>query len=167
MHVEMSVVFSAFRQNWNKGLWWLSLPSFTFNIVSWARFPNSLSLHQVFEFVFLVCIFPHSDWIPRFPMQISVFSSNVRKYRPEKLAIRIDFKFLQNPPKNDLYFLHWKLTKEYLKNPKNLSGSSLLILFLVCDWKFLKGFLKCKTDAYIIKTFAENSRNSSFITGKA
>ena len=104
-------------------------------------------------------------------MQISLFSSNVRKYRPEKLGIRIDFKFLQNPPKNDLYFLHWNLTKEYLKYPKNLSGSSLLILFSVCDWKFLNGFLKCKTDAtnslYIMKTFAENSRNSSFITGKA
>ena len=70
-------------------------------------------------------------------MQTSVSSSNVRKYRLEKLGIRIDFNFLQNPLKNDLYFLHWKLTKEYLKNPKNLSGSSLLILFLVCDWKLI------------------------------
>ena len=41
--------------------------------------------------VFLVSIFPHSDWIRRFTPHISVFSQNAGKCRPEKLRIRILF----------------------------------------------------------------------------
>ena len=39
--------------------------------------------------VFLVCIFPHSDWIWRDREYLSIFSSNPEKYGPEKLQIRI------------------------------------------------------------------------------
>ena len=42
---------------------------------------------SVFE-VFLVCIFPHLDWIWRFTEQIFDFSPNLGKYKPEKLRIR-------------------------------------------------------------------------------
>ena len=40
--------------------------------------------------VFLVCIFPHSDWIRR-DVFWSVFSPNAGKYGPEKLRIRTLF----------------------------------------------------------------------------
>ena len=33
--------------------------------------------------LFLVRIFPHSDWIRRYTKNLSVFSSNTRKYEPE------------------------------------------------------------------------------------
>ena len=33
---------------------------------------------------FLVCIFPHSDWVRRDTKYLSVFSPNAGKYRPEK-----------------------------------------------------------------------------------
>ena len=42
--------------------------------------------------VFLVSIFPHSDWIRRDTEYLSVFSPNVRKYGPEKLRIQTLFK---------------------------------------------------------------------------
>ena len=38
--------------------------------------------------VFLVCIFPHLNWIRRLAEKISVFSANAGKYGPEKLRIR-------------------------------------------------------------------------------
>ena len=41
--------------------------------------------------VFLVRIFPHSDWIRRDTPYLSVFSPNPEKYRPEKLWIRTLF----------------------------------------------------------------------------
>ena len=51
-----------------------------------------LRLHtasKVYKFgVFLVCIFPNSDWIRRDREYLSVFSPNVGKYGPEKLRIR-------------------------------------------------------------------------------
>ena len=47
---------------------------------------------KVSEFrVFLVCIFPHSNWIPWDTLYLSVFSPNVGKYGPEKLRIRTFF----------------------------------------------------------------------------
>ena len=39
----------------------------------------------------LVGIFPHSDWIRRDTENLSVFSSNVEKYRPEKTRIWTPF----------------------------------------------------------------------------
>ena len=45
---------------------------------------------KVFVFgVFLVRIFPHSDWIRRDTKYLSVFSPNVGKYGPEKLQLQI------------------------------------------------------------------------------
>ena len=41
--------------------------------------------------VFLVCIFPQSDWIRRDTPQLSVFSPNAGKKEPENLQIRIIF----------------------------------------------------------------------------
>ena len=41
--------------------------------------------------VFLVRIFPHSDWIRRYTSYLSVFSSKTGKYGPEKLRIRTLF----------------------------------------------------------------------------
>ena len=41
--------------------------------------------------IFLVYIFPHSTWIQRFTMLISIFSPNVGKHEPEKLQIRTCF----------------------------------------------------------------------------
>ena len=55
---------------------------------------NELSLLETcpnWEF-FLVRIFPYSDWIQIFTMQISLFSPNTRKYGPVKLWIRTFFK---------------------------------------------------------------------------
>ena len=44
---------------------------------------------KVFLFgVFLVCIFPHCDWIRRDTPNLSIFSPNAGKYGPEKLLIR-------------------------------------------------------------------------------
>ena len=34
---------------------------------------------------FLVCIFPHLDWIRRYTEYLSVFSPNAGKYGPEKI----------------------------------------------------------------------------------
>ena len=36
---------------------------------------------------FLVCIFPHSDWICRYTKYLSLFSPNTEKYGPEKNSI--------------------------------------------------------------------------------
>ena len=41
--------------------------------------------------VFLVLIFPHSDWIRRDTLYLSVFSPNAGKYGPEKFRIRTLF----------------------------------------------------------------------------
>ena len=43
---------------------------------------------------FLVCSYPHSDWIRRDTAYLSVFSPNAGKYRPEKLRMRT-------------FFIHW------------------------------------------------------------
>ena len=51
----------------------------------WAKWVN-LSLREKCpntEF-FLICIFPHSDWIWRDTLYFSVFSLNAGKYGPEK-----------------------------------------------------------------------------------
>ena len=44
---------------------------------------------------FPVCIFPHLDWIRKDRDYLSAFSSNERKYEPEKLWIRILFTQLK------------------------------------------------------------------------
>ena len=41
--------------------------------------------------VFLVRIFPHSDWVRRVTEYLSVFNPNVGKYKPERLLIRTLF----------------------------------------------------------------------------
>ena len=41
--------------------------------------------------VFVVCIFPHSEWILRDTSYLSVFSPNLGKYGPEKSRILILF----------------------------------------------------------------------------
>ena len=41
--------------------------------------------------VILVCIFPHSDWLPRDTKYLSTFSPNAVKCGPEKLWIRWSF----------------------------------------------------------------------------
>ena len=47
---------------------------------------------------FLVLIFQHLDWIPTDTENLSVFSPNAAKCRPEKLWIRIPFtQYLVNP----------------------------------------------------------------------
>ena len=46
---------------------------------------------SVFE-VFLVCIFPHPDWIRRDTPCLSVFTPNAGKYGSEKLQIRTLFR---------------------------------------------------------------------------
>ena len=53
------------------------------------RFEMAHTVWKVFVFgVFLVCIFPHSDWIQRNTEYRSVFSPNADKYGPEKFQIR-------------------------------------------------------------------------------
>ena len=54
--------------------------------------------------VFLVRIFPHSDWIGRNTEYLSVFSPNAGKYRSEKLQIRILFTKCGS----------WKISEKYL-----------------------------------------------------
>ena len=44
---------------------------------------------------FLVCVFPHSDWIRRDTLHLPVFSPNTGKYVPEKHRIRIFFSKCQ------------------------------------------------------------------------
>ena len=53
---------------------WLKLCSFS----SREKCPNT-------DFLFLVCIFLHSDWIRRDTEYLSVFSPNAGKYGPEKI----------------------------------------------------------------------------------
>ena len=50
--------------------------------------------------VFLVRIFPHSDWIRGDALYLSVFSPNVGKYEPEKLQIRTLFRQWYPPNHN-------------------------------------------------------------------
>ena len=47
--------------------------------------------------LFLVRIFPHSDWIRRYTPYLSVFSPNAEKYGPEKLCIWTLFTQYINP----------------------------------------------------------------------
>ena len=72
---------------------------FSFNLLTFLLIflsPNSISLSMRYftqvalrekcpnTDIFLVRIFPHSDWIRRDTPYLSVFSPNVGKYRPEK-----------------------------------------------------------------------------------
>ena len=59
------------------------------NIFGFCRICNISTTWKVSVFgVFLVCIFPHSDWIRRNTPYHSVSSPNAGKYGPEKLRIR-------------------------------------------------------------------------------
>ena len=58
---------------------------------SWQLFVN-IPAWKLFVFgVFLVRIFPHSDWIRRYTEYLSVFSLNAGKYGPDKVRIRTFF----------------------------------------------------------------------------
>ena len=66
----------------------------TYLICDLARyFSVSDKLHEKMSIfrVFLVHIFPHSDWIRRDTPYLSVSSPNIGKYGPEKLRIRTLF----------------------------------------------------------------------------
>ena len=64
----------------------------------------------VFE-VFVVGVYPHSDWIGKDTLYFSVFRANARKYGPKKLGIWTLFKKLTG---FSIYVLHPACTLNHL-----------------------------------------------------
>ena len=58
---------------------------------AWKVSVFGVLLVRIFLGVFLVRIFPHSDWIRRDTPYVSIFIANAGKYGPEKLRIRTLF----------------------------------------------------------------------------
>ena len=85
--------------------------------------------------VFLVRIFPHSDWIRRDIPYFSVFSLNAGKYGPEKLRTQT----LHSMPKTNIFLLkNAKQAKVFLKTvhlEKSRSSFSTQIIKILF-WKY-------------------------------
>ena len=91
--------------------------------------------------VFVVRIFPHSDWI-----YLSVFSSNAGKYWPEKLQIRTLFCCQKHISLTYVYWLHHhsttvKVYSKRLQHPgtkkkENLQCLCLPYINCFLIWKF-------------------------------
>ena len=77
-----------------------------------------MSLREVSVFgVFLVRIFPYSDWIRRDTPYLSLFSPNAGKYGPEKLWIRTLFTqcvFVKNSNNIDVWQTSQYVSQNYL-----------------------------------------------------
>ena len=75
--------------------------------------------------VILVRIFPHSDWIQRYTLYLSLFSPKARKYEPEWLRIRT-------------LFTQWYIKKTKGKKLKTIDPSQFYHLSL----KFMENIFK-------------------------
>ena len=76
-HLKLLTIFAKKKMHFR------CITEFWIHLRKW----NSAWKKSVFG-VFLVFIFPHSDWIRRDTEYIFVFNPNAGKYRPEKLWIR-------------------------------------------------------------------------------
>ena len=74
---EMTLTFNFFRGVFR---------TLKFKNIHHGSFLKKYTAWKVSVFgVFLVRIFPHSDWVQRYTEYLSVISPNMRKYGPEKL----------------------------------------------------------------------------------
>ena len=93
---------------------------------------TDLSLHEKCPNteLFLVRIFPYSDWIRRFTPEISVFSPNTGKYGPEITLYLNTFRVVQQV-KRFMHYLRWRailhLTKKEHFWIKLLSINSIIV----------------------------------------
>ena len=102
-----------------------------FLITTWPSYEGFRDIHaldptwkvSIFG-VFLVCHFPHSDWIWRDTSYFSILSPNAGKYGPEKLRIRT-------------LFIQWGV---YFYRRKHVSSHRLLFC-TVLQMSILKGTL--------------------------
>ena len=89
--------------------------------------------------VFLVRIFPNSDWIQEDTLHLSVLSPNARKYGPEKL--RIQALFTKYKPSN--FFSRIKCLKKLLNESTNAPPQFFTKFILAIFW-FKQNLLELK-----------------------
>ena len=106
--------------------------------------------------VFLVCIFPYSNWIRKDMEYLSVFSLNVGKYGPEKLRIWTLFTQL----------LFWRKTWKFYRKIPAL-GAFFVIVLRPETFNFLKiktslKMFSCKISEHFQNTFFKYSWSSCY-----